>query len=168
MKAFLLLIGVSVLGGVSTVALQGDLNGDGQVDHADLFLVSRTWGEVSQSPSSDYAGDYTFWYIDFQQYSTDTHRVDSGKGTFFVQEDGTLTGNVFSEFLQVEVEIEGSVGGDGSVDADVLVTRTKIGRFSGTIDDGCGTGQWEMNLFEGSTGEWMAARDNTGMTKVSY
>jgi hypothetical protein len=160
MKTGIVGLAMLFISGSIVLSLQGDLNGDKQVNHGDLFIMHEAWGDVEETEETSREGSYKVWFILYYLPSTNTHIVDKAKGSMVIKANGDVSGSVNSDFFDEIIEIRGSV--ESSNEWDLYIRNTKIGEMDGYIRTaGTGKGELYLNDFCEFDGEWMAVKNNS-------
>lgn len=142
-----------------TGVLPGDVNGDGIVDAADLFVIAASWRESSAPPTATPTPMSTATPTPLVHPAEGRYRVevsgdDSGSGDVVVDDDGNLSGQL--RLRHGTVSVEGAVTLDGNVILLYVTGSNVVGAGKGTLSGNSGSGWWENCLDE--DGSWTATK----------
>lgn len=109
-------------------------------------------GQIVAQVAADLDGDYTLTAPATTAFDTDGGECSDGSGTLTLT-DGVISGTVVTTGVLV-FDLNGNVTDDGNVTGGFALSGENIVMFTGSIDDGTGSGSWEDNF--GCLGTWEA------------
>ena len=109
-------------------------------------------GQIVAQVAADVDGDYSLTAPATTAFDTDGGQCSDGSGTLTLT-DGVISGTVVTTGVLV-FDLNGNVTDDGNVTGGFALSGENIVMFTGSIDDGTGSGSWEDNF--GCLGTWEA------------